>query len=68
MAKANGVKKQTPKIVTNMRANTNQIRSQAWAHSLGNQVISIVDATKKMRDMGTVRCIGLMAHYTKVNG
>jgi hypothetical protein len=55
MVEANGVNEPLLKVVINMRASTYLTRSQGWVRSLGNLAISIVGATKKMRDTGTVR-------------
>ena len=68
MVEANGVNVPQPRVVISMRASINLTRSLGWVHSHGNLAISIRVAIKKMRDTGTVRCIGLMDHYIGVNG
>jgi hypothetical protein len=56
------------RTATSTKVSTALIRKTAWALLHGRAEICIKAVTKKMRDMGMVRCTGLTVAVTKANG
>ena len=56
------------RTATLMRVVMKTIRRMEWGSLSGRVAMSIRAATRMMRGMGMVRCIGSMALVTKVNG
>ena len=67
MVKANGVVTEA-RFVIAMKGTLRRIASVVLAHLFGQVVIFIAVNTKMKREMATVKCNGLMAVCTKVNG
>ena len=68
MVKVNGGRPRTTQNAIDLKVTILMTKRMDWVRSLGRVEISTMVTTSTTREWATVRCIGLMVPFTKVNG